>query len=101
MSTSRRVKLKLGFRNKSAGERVGIARRVIKALGKVPPADRYYVDLEEMSDKLDAAAGDMALVMSLRSQLREALRKRNRSVGELCHSVKRGAAGYVASVGFD
>jgi hypothetical protein len=101
MSAMHRRGIKLGFRNKSAEERMGICRRTIRGFKKAPAAHLLPGKREELQEKLAVAEENMALVARLRSELRTALGERNKSVKELCHAVTFAAKGFVGNVSFD
>lgn len=99
MNTNGRARFKLGFRNKSAEDRVDICRQTINGFKKAPVANLKLVKLDDLEAQLAAIEGELALIASLRAQLRAALRQRNGSVTALCQSVTYSAVGYKATVG--
>jgi hypothetical protein len=92
---------RLGFRNKTAVERVSICRRVIMALQKMPAEHQEYLQVADLSEKLAAADEDLRLILLLRAQMRAALRRRDKNVGQLCKAVTVRAMGHAGSVSFD
>jgi len=92
---------KLGFRKKSAPQRVEICRRVITAFQKTPDPHQQYLRVPVLNAKLAKADEALRLIPLLRAELRAALRQRDTSVSELCEQVTRSANGHAGAVKFD
>jgi hypothetical protein len=89
---------KLGFRNRSASERIAISERFIKNVGKLPVSKRRLVRLAALGEALAAATGTRAEYLSAKTALRAARERYGAAVKQLCQEVTRDAVGLSVSV---
>jgi hypothetical protein len=94
-----RSKPKLGFRNKSVAEKIGICARVIRGAAMLPPEQRSYVDLIELEEMLRETESTISALDSWQVEGRAILERRNTSLAALCEAVTLAAACVSAPTG--
>jgi len=88
------TKPKLGFRNRSVPEKIGICTRFIRAVATLPPEARPYIALDQLESELREAEDAVDGLERLHTQMQGALARRNEAVARLCATVHSNSARY-------
>ena len=92
---------KVGFRNRSANERIAISERFITNVVKVPAPKRPLVRLGELEEALATATAARADYVAVQTELRAARQRYAQAVKVLCDRVTLNVIGLSNGVGND